>query len=541
MNSLHSIITDKVITAARKSFQQCEQILTSKDPRINRNDTFFVLILLGLWLALVVFTETRHEFWRDEIRALSLARQAGSPLDLFGLIQYDGHPILWYLLLYVAYNIFQTQAVLPILAVLIGFAAVTLFMFLARLPLWFKTLFIFSALPFYEYSVMARNYGISMLLMFTVAAIYCQRAQKPYGLALSLALLANTNVYSTVLAGLFGFIWLWDTLAERESTTFKQRVIRVYLPLVIVLLGCLMSAAVVFPKENTILTTANTGISKRLILKTAAMSILRPDTFFEWIVPNTLPVWLIDTLFLLTLIGLIQRPNLFLSAIGAQVAFGVITEFVYEGYYRHEGLYLVFVITLYWMLAETEPLGKPCRYLRFLSQIGLYGAVGVIVFFNVALSTVILPEDWSSPLSSGKAFGELLTQTPELMNAIIIADPDYFMETLPYYAPNQIYFPRESRFGTTVSWTTNSAVSLSMRDLLNVAREIKSSTKQPVLLVLGHLHIDPNTDGSIVFSYNKHFSWTAADMEEFYNSTELIREFVSAISSENYCVYEFVR
>src|SRR4026209_1189527 len=111
-------------------------------------------VVLAIWLALVVFTTTRHEYWRDEVRAFTLARAATSPLDLHERIRDDGHPVLWYVLLYLGTSIVDTPLVLPITSVLIGFAAVAVFMWFAPFPLWLRCVFIFSALPLFEYSVM---------------------------------------------------------------------------------------------------------------------------------------------------------------------------------------------------------------------------------------------------------------------------------------------------------------------------------------------------------------------------------------------------
>ena len=57
--------------------------LQSKDSKANKKTILITIGILALWLVIVIFTETRHEFWRDEIRALTLARQAGSPFELF--------------------------------------------------------------------------------------------------------------------------------------------------------------------------------------------------------------------------------------------------------------------------------------------------------------------------------------------------------------------------------------------------------------------------------------------------------------------------
>ena len=100
------------------------------------------IVVLGIWLAGVILTATRHEFWRDEVRALSLARAAVSPLDLYRLTQYEGHPILWYLLLYIGKSIFDTPLVLPTMSIVIAFASVSFFMFYSPFPFLIKVLFL---------------------------------------------------------------------------------------------------------------------------------------------------------------------------------------------------------------------------------------------------------------------------------------------------------------------------------------------------------------------------------------------------------------
>jgi len=195
----------------------CSEILSlaqSKYPFADAKHALVAVAILGIWLAMVIFTVTRHEFWRDEVRALSTARAASSPLDLFGLTKYGGHPILWYLLLYIGKSIVDTPLVLPVISVIIAFAAVAVFMFFAPFPLWIRCLFIFSALPLYEYSVMARNYGISMLLLFVAAVLYRNRARHSMSLAFVLVLLANTNVHSAMLVCLIGALWAWDVVVE---------------------------------------------------------------------------------------------------------------------------------------------------------------------------------------------------------------------------------------------------------------------------------------------------------------------------------------
>ncbi len=509
----------------------------STDPRLSAGSVVVVLAILCLWLAVVIFTETKHEFWRDEVRALSIARAAGSPLDLVGLTQYDGHPLLWYLLLYIGKSIVDTPLVLPVISIIISFAAVAVFMFFSPFELWIKVLFIFCALPLYEYSVVARNYGISMLLLFIGALLYRDRAKHPFLLAFILFLLANTNVHSAILVCLISIVWAWDTFVELRKRSLQLRDLSVFLPFAIVFLGLLLCTASVMPRENTILTPIRQGISMHDLLQALSDAAFRPDKAFFKQIPSVLPPWLPVLLIYLAIFGLIHRPRLLLTALGAQIAFCLLFLLVYDGFYRHQGLFLVFLVFLYWLLIDSIGHGSLSKLSRPLFATGLYVAMLALILWNVVQLKDTMWQDIWHERSSSKAFGEFLNKSAAYRDAIIVPEPDYFQESLPYYAQNKIYFPREHHFGTTVSFTTEANARLSLGKLLSIARDIKTRYGKPVLIVLADWDIDQNSAGKINYSYNKVFSWDSAAQKDFLASTQFVIAFSSAYSDENYRVY----
>src|SRR5690348_347110 len=74
-------------------------------PRLLQNPSqLFSWGLFITWTIAACLIATRHEFWRDEVRALSLVTEASSLIDLWHSLQDEGHPILWYLLLYVGFS-----------------------------------------------------------------------------------------------------------------------------------------------------------------------------------------------------------------------------------------------------------------------------------------------------------------------------------------------------------------------------------------------------------------------------------------------------
>src|SRR5262249_22591977 len=121
---------------------------------------FSKCLLFIIWLAVVAVGMWNHAFFRDEVRGLSLGSQARF-LTLPNLLHGEGHPALWYLLLRGTFDVFGTYSVLPVTSAVIASIGVAIFVWRAPFPLWWKPLFVFSGLPLFEYSVMARNYGLS--------------------------------------------------------------------------------------------------------------------------------------------------------------------------------------------------------------------------------------------------------------------------------------------------------------------------------------------------------------------------------------------
>jgi hypothetical protein len=486
-------------------------------------------------LAIVVFTTAQHEFWRDEVRALSLAQEADSPLDLYRRTQYDGHPFLWFLLLDIGTTLVDTPLILPILSIGVAFAAVILFMVTAPFALWVKCLFIFSALPLYEYSVMARNYGISMLLMFATAALYQARRRHPLLLGLVLALLANTNVHSTILTGLFTGVWIWDRLIRDKTNAKLSKLIPFAIALSIVLGGIALSVLWSWPRQNTILTNVHRTLNIGSLAAALGRSAFRPRRAFYLLMPSWVG-WSISILIQLTILGLLFHPPFFLAALGAQLALGSFFQLAYWGGYRHQGLLLIFLVSTYWLAFASEQTDRSSKTGRVFLTVG-FTALLIVMAGNVAKSGTKVWRDINRDMSSSEALGDFLSNSPDYQNAIIVPEPAYLAESLPYYVSNRIYFPREGRFGKTVTWTTAASHMMTLGDLLSVAHDLEARYDQPVLILYGHRARIRSVAFEKTYSYNKVFAWTPEQAAAFKASTILVADFKEAVNDEKYEIY----
>src|SRR5262249_9174089 len=388
-------------------------------------------LLFSAWMVLVLLIASQHEFWRDEVRALSIAMDASSLSDLFRLMQDEGHPMLWHLLLYGGYQVSSSKLVLPAVSIAIAAVAVWLFAFFSLFPPWFKALFIFSGLPLYEYSVMARNYGISMLLLFLFASLYPLRHRHPAVLGLVLALLCHTNVHSAMLACLLLCLWLWDTWGARGQGAAGESRRQLVIATPIFLIGLSTALYTVWPSGNQIVfdpSRYNVGDFVWAFWNAS----LRPSKEFTELFPDFLPWTVKDLVLFGAMSGLIARPALLLLALTALTIFGMFFHVIYTGFYRHQGLLVCFLITLYWiMLAERgdpkSDIGRPIFRTAVLA--GLTLLVICVVWTGAQRSYL----DWSHEVSSSKTLHAFLQTHPEFTDAILIGEPDYYLESVRYY------------------------------------------------------------------------------------------------------------
>jgi hypothetical protein len=427
-----------------------------------------IAILLA-WACVVGAVAIRHEPWRDEVRAYTIATSTATLGELFSVLRTEGHPALWYLLLRGAHAVAPVPAVLPAVSLLVAAAAVLLFVVRSPFEPLLRVLFPFTVLPLYEYSVMARNYGVSLLLCFAFAALY--GARRRLLLALCLVLLSNTNAHAAFLTAALALVWCVDELRSGEG---PRRIPRAALPIAASALGLFFAAWTAFPGPEV---TAHRG------LPTAADSLrtllLAPSGSFL-AAPFHAPAVLDVAIFLFLAAGFAARPSRVLAATGATLGLYALFLAVYPGDLRHIGLLLVLVLTLLWIEEErpapSPPPGPAARGLFRLAFGAVLPAVlGVGVVAGVAKSWTDLREE----MSASRALAAFLRSRPDLSGAILTGEPDYALEPLPYYVTNPIYLPREARYARWVSFTTKNRDTLSLGEILDTAARLRQETGAP--------------------------------------------------------------
>ena len=104
------------------------------DSGANTRSRIFAAVILIAWATLVGFGVLHHAYWRDEVRALTLALTAPNLFAIPATVHGEGHPALWYILLRLAYDCAGTKSVLQALAVIVAGLGILLYIWRAPFP-----------------------------------------------------------------------------------------------------------------------------------------------------------------------------------------------------------------------------------------------------------------------------------------------------------------------------------------------------------------------------------------------------------------------
>lgn len=504
-----------------------------------------------IWALLVGDLLLHHAFWRDEVRALSLALQGDTVWAMLRGLHGEGHPAVWYLLLRGAHTLLPSPAVLPLVSVGVALTAALLLAWRSPFSWLVIAALLLGRIGLYEYPVMARNYGISMLLMFVFAALYPRHRDRGIVLGLVLLVLANCNVHSALLAGAFALFWLLDILLDQSAN--RPVVLRNFAWNGLILLaGIVLCAMTIYPPFND---SAQGFVASGDALGRLATALFLPASSFWELAGNGLPVaarimslWPSHYLFASQLLmsavlfgstfGLIRRPAAMVAALVALLGLSVFFAMVYPGFYRHQGLWLVFLVCMYW-IAGRDDTNDATAAMQRLGGIGMACFAALLVLqIAVGLHKVLPVAIGSEPESRSRELARLIEQTPELRSATIMGDPDYLVEPLAYYLPNRTYLVREQRFGNFVRFTRNARLQIYLQDILDEALQVRSITEQPVVILL-HERLDPSAPVRAIDSGYNWRLWTSpGQVQAFLTATRRIARFEPVCcNDESYDVY----
>ncbi len=175
--------------------------------------------MLCLYAALLALVIPHYQAWEDEGRAWTLVRSFGLFDAIFHMLRYEGHPALWYVVLWPFVALHMPFVFINWISAACALAGVWFLLRFSPFPFYLRAVLPFGFWMAYEYAVVARSYALFPLLGFAVAQEYRRPERRPVRMAVWLALLANLSVHATIVAVAFAALYAWDLLRERRAGT----------------------------------------------------------------------------------------------------------------------------------------------------------------------------------------------------------------------------------------------------------------------------------------------------------------------------------
>ena len=499
--------------------------------RKNDHRAWLRIIVLVFWVAIVAFQISNHVLWRDEVRALSIALNGDNLIAMLDGLRGEGHPALWYIMLRLTYDLVGRVEVLQGLAFLAAILAVAMLIWRSPFPLALIIIILTGHLFLSEYAVIARNYGISALLLFAIADRYATHRARGYVLGSLLFLLANTNVIAALIVCAFLLFWWLDVISE-TGLRWSAQLSTLLLNAIVATAGLAICAITILPTYND---AAVIDMPAESLAEAALGAVVHPGgtslgSLFGYLVPVAGSL----ILFISTL-GLIGRLSAFVAAIVSLIACALILETAARGDYRHAAVWLSFLIALYWISWKdvAQPFPGWRGWLTLLGRLAFVLLLGV----QSIKSGKELARLTDAPRSRSADFARLIESRPDLANAVILAEPEYMAEALPYYLSNSIYHIREHRYAVVSRFSRSGQLDTDLGETLRVGRSLRERSGKPVVIVLAH-RLEKMQPGQVVREgYNWTFRASAEQIWEFSEATTLLRRMGPARTDETYDVY----
>ena len=387
-----------------------------------------------------------------------------------------------------------------------------------------------------------------MLLLFCFCILYPFRFKKIILLSIILFFLSETNVHSLIIVISIFISLLLEIILKRKKiiNEFANRY-HIIAGLTLIAIGIAISIIQIYPDSSSVVFHGLPPLN--VILKSIFSSAIFPGSpiiFHRGYIYNlslnvkfiifiglTIIMWMIY-------IFLLRKPFILIIFFASVVGLGMFSELVYSFDIRHKGFLFLLVIMAFWLDARevSEVRTYPTqlnKLIAFLSKNKVWFITSLLVT-QVFMGSYAVINEIKTDFSYSKKAGSFINEDYNLKQAIIIGEPDYLIESLPYYINNPIYIPRESHFGKAVRFTKKNKTNYSLIELLNTAIKLHLEFHKPILIFMGH-RLTKKGPYKISYGYGNNFYYDNESLEKFNKLTIKIDSFREGGGDENYDVF----
>jgi hypothetical protein len=425
----------------------------------------FSSILILAYAALTAFGALHHEPWRDEAQAWLIARDLSLP-DIFHQMGHEGSPALWHIILLPFAKLGAPYACEFVIHWMLAVAAVATFAVFCPFPKIIKIFFVFSYYMACEYSIVARSYVLTVLLLFLIAAQYGSRFRRPFVFSAFIFLLFNTNIHSLFAAGALLVLYLYEVISNRDRRSNP----RYYGAVLIMTIGGLTAIMQSIPPPGTFY--YNVERMRMAPFRAAANAFLPGSAscdapYFIFWDPFLTPketnaaIFLACGMILVALLYCLRRPPALVFLLLSYSWLGYIFVAKNHGVLRHHGFIMIFIVFALWLASHYQD-GPWMRQTAARAKWAraFFGFFGALTWTGLALSQLAsifmtyrtYKYEYQYCFSGAKEMAAYMHNSGYDKSTVIVYRAECAAALLPYLPDAKFWYPPLCDYGTFIFW-----------------------------------------------------------------------------------------
>jgi hypothetical protein len=455
----------------------------------------FALAVTGLFCVALSLVHYNHELWRDEIHCWSVGRNAEGLWDLLtGNRRYDGHPFLWYYLLYLVSRWSRSEVYLHGVTIVLATLSAYLWLRHSTVPRVLRLMLLGTYCFFFEYSTISRSYALGVFLAFLFCRLYDRRQLRVFVLLFVLVLLSFTSVYGCILAAALGTFLFWQSIAKLGWAGLARRHKRDLTWQW--LLGAALLIFALYVHIKTSLPPADAFYSTSTVKRPALFSSAGFGKQFwsalfpwsrrnegTWIVSGFLGermAWFKENLLavsggvlVLWLVALRKVPAAAVALLVGVAAMALFQAHKYTGYLRHWGHFYILLMLALWLFAKHDKR----------RSLLLYGLATVTMAFQIATNVRAVRTEIDQPFSGAQEAANYL-RTQHLDQETILGTYDHAVSAIAGYLDRKFLWAETGTESQTVVFHNRRYDFPAEHDILVWAQATVQDLGRPALLIL---------------------------------------------------------
>ena len=408
------------------------------------------LIVFSIYAIITFILIFFHEAWRDEAQAWLLARELNVG-ELISQMKYEGHFLIWYLILMPFAKLGFPYITTNIISWIITPISAWLVLKYAPFKAYKKYLFIFSFPMLYLFPIISRSYCLIPLAITLIAIFYEKRKTKPIRYVLAIALLANTHVIMLGMVGLLLMEFYAEQYKERKNNLEKENkkiVVSCILVAILLLLSCM-------PLMGCLTTNKDVGNNAPLATKILDMIIIEPVIMILNIYSTLMGSrTLLIVIFLLIIIyafeEIVHNKKELMKILIILLWQYMIYAFIYSTSNQRAATG-VFVIFFYRWIRAYKPQKETNKLDKRITEIVLVA----LLVINIMGGILYIKEEITNNCSSAYQVGQYINENIDDNSIMITGNQVEFSSAIiPYVEKNvKFYYIQEERFFTYAEWS----------------------------------------------------------------------------------------